>query len=121
MKTKKPFAAMRSMLANWAWGQRGYLRRDVRYDCNIPVEVHLDSPGHLSIFSAVACNISSGGMLIKCPTLPDSMAPCHVSFTVPDWFPFPRTDRNAMAYAHVRHTNPMHSTFGVAFSSPLIN
>lgn len=115
----KRFKGIRDRLAEWRQGKFSNRRRYTRYECEIPVEVHVDSPGHLAILTAVACNISAGGMLIKCETLPESMTPCHISFHVPEWFPFARAERDAMAYAHVRHTSPMNSTFGVAFSSPL--
>lgn len=94
-------------------------RRYVRYECSIPVEVHLDSPGQLSILKAEALNLSSGGMLIKCPSLPKSTTPCHISFVVPEWFPLKHADRDAMAAGHVKHTDSAHATFGVAFISPL--
>lgn len=94
-------------------------RRYVRYECSIPVEVHIDSPGQLSILKAEAHNISSGGMLIKCPSLPESQAPCHVSFLVPEWFPLTHADRDAMAAGQVKHTDRKRSTFGVAFIRPL--
>ena len=94
-------------------------RKYFRFDCEVPVELHLDSPGQLSIINAVARNISAGGMLIKCPMVPASLTPCHVSFHVPDWFPGAHQNREVMAYAHVLHADSARRLFGVAFSNPL--
>lgn len=91
-----------------------------RYLCELPVELHLVTPGHLAILKAVARNISSGGMLLECPTLPAPMSACHVLFDLPDWGPFKAyTERFILAEARVQHCEEDSLTFGVAFSRPL--
>ena len=90
-----------------------------RFDCTIPVEIHLDTPGQVSVINAVAQNISSGGMLIKCSTILDALTSCHVSFKVPEWFPNANRTRDIMANALIRHANPSDMTFGLAFTQPV--
>lgn len=95
-------------------------RRFHRFPCTLPVELHLESPGHLSILKAVARNISTGGMLVECPTIPSMMSACHVTFRVPPWGPFKAEhNRMVMAEARVQHCNPAGMNFGVAFSKPI--
>lgn len=94
-------------------------RRYSRFDCAIPVEIHLDTPGQVAIINAVARNISAGGMLIRSSTVLDSLTPCHVSFRMPEWFPGKTRARDIMAYAHVRHSDPSDQFFGIAFTRPL--
>ena len=126
----KSVAGMKSRLTSSRLGQflSGQLaragngknrRRYFRFDCDVPVEIHVDSPGELSIITAVARNLSAGGMLVKCSMVPASLTPCHVAFRVPDWFPGAHQNREVMAYAHVRHADSSRKLFGVAFSSPL--
>jgi hypothetical protein len=95
-------------------------RRFHRFQCTLPVELHLETPGHLSIIKAVARNISAGGMLIECATIPALMSACHVAFQVPEWGPF-KTNRNrlVMAEARVQHCDRTGMNFGLAFASPL--
>ena len=94
-------------------------RKFPRFDCTIPVEVHLDAPGQISVIEAVAQNISSGGMLLKCSAAMDLLTPCHLSFRIPSWFPGAKRAHEVMAYAHVRHADPLNNYFGVAFNGPL--
>lgn len=94
-------------------------RRFFRFSCDFPIELHVDLPGELCIINGVARNLSAGGMLIKCSSVPASQTPCHVAFTVPDWFPGGHQNREVMAYAHVRHTDQSRHLFGVSFSNPL--
>jgi hypothetical protein len=84
------------------------------------LELHLESPGHLSILKAVARNISSGGMLVECPTVPAVMSACHVTFRIPEWGPFKAEhNRLVMAQARVQHCNQDGMHFGLAFSNPI--
>lgn len=94
-------------------------RRFPRFDCTLPVEIHVDTPGQVSIINAVAKNISSGGMLIKCSAVLDSLTACHVSFRMPDWFPGASRTSEVMTNARVLHANVAGLTFGIAFSQPL--
>lgn len=95
-------------------------RRFERYNCDFLVELHVDSPGELSISTGVARNISSGGMLIECPTVPPAHAACHVAFSLPEWVPvYAHSGRDFTARAHVRHRDIAHRTFGVSFACPL--
>jgi len=94
-------------------------RRFPRFDCMIPVDIHLDTPGQISIINAVAQNVSSGGMLIKCATALSSLTSCHLSFRMPEWFPGANRTCEVMAYAHVRHADPSGQFFGVSFDAPL--
>ena len=95
-------------------------RRFHRYDCEVPVELHMDSPGELAIIAAVARNISSGGLLLECAEAPAALASCHVSFRLPEWIPFGGvTERDVMAFARVRHNDRIHLTLNLAFAQPL--
>ena len=94
-------------------------RRFTRFDCMFPVEIHLDTPGQVSVINAVAQNISSGGMLLKCSALLDFLTPCHLSFRIPEWFPGASRTCEVMTYAHVRHADPSGQYIGVAFNAPI--
>jgi hypothetical protein len=94
-------------------------RKSPRFDCMIPVEIHVDTPGQISIINAVAKNISTGGMLIMCAAALNDMTSCHLSFRMPEWFPGAKRTCDVMAYAHVRHANPAAQFFGLSFDSPL--
>jgi len=95
------------------------LRRFSRFECTIPVEIHLDRRGDLSVINAVAKNISSGGMLIKCATLPASITQLEVSFRMPEWFPSRNRTREITTKAHVRHNDPSSHYWGLAFTQPM--
>jgi len=94
-------------------------RRFKRYACEFPVEFHFDYPGQIRIITAMARNISSGGMLIECPSLPSSNTPCHVVFNVPDWMPCKQARHEVTASAQVLHAEPSSLTFGIMFKEPL--
>ena len=95
-------------------------RRFPRHACELPVELHMDSPGELAIISAVAKNISVGGLLIECAATPQSLTSCHVSFRIPEWIPFDGvTERDVMTLAQVRHNDPIRLTLNLAFTPPL--
>lgn len=94
-------------------------RQFPRFDCMIPVDIHLEAPGQVSVISAVAKNISSGGMLIKCAAALDSLTACHLSFHMPGWFPSSNRTCEVMTYAHVRHADPSSQLFGLSFDAPL--
>lgn len=95
-------------------------RHSQRFSFDAPVELHLEVPGHLSIVKAKACNLSRGGMLLECETLPQLMAACHVAFKLPEWGPFKgRANPYVMAEARVRHINWEGMRFGVMFARPL--
>lgn len=94
-------------------------RQFPRFDCMIPVEIHVDTPGQISIINAVAKNISSGGMLIMCAAALNDMTSCHLSFRMPEWFPGANRTCEVMAYANVRHANPSAQLFGVSFNAPI--
>ena len=94
-------------------------RMFTRFDCTIPVQIHTDTPGELSIINAVAKNVSSGGMLIKCATALCTLTTCHISFHMPDWLPGSNRSREVIAYAHVRHVDASGQYFGVAFNAPV--
>jgi len=94
-------------------------RRSTRYDCLIPVEIHVDSPGQVSVINAEAENISTGGMRLKCSTILDSFTPCHVLFKIPEWFPSANRAAEIMAAATVLHTCASGLTCGIAFRQPL--
>lgn len=84
-----------------------------------PIEIHLDTPGQVSIINGVAQNISSGGMLIKCSADIDTLTPCHVSFRMPEWFPSINRACEVMTQARVLHTSAAAMTLGIAFTQPL--
>ena len=95
-------------------------RRFPRYNCELPVELHMDSPGKVSIIAAVARNISFGGMLLECAEAPASLTSCHVSFRLPEWSPFGgAAEQDVMALARVRHNDRTHLTLNMAFAEPL--
>ncbi|MEI8138237.1 MAG: PilZ domain-containing protein [bacterium] len=94
-------------------------RRFHRFDCMFPIQIHLDTPGQISIINAVAKNISSGGMLVKCSAALDALTSCHVSFRVPEWFPSANRTSEVMAQARILHASAASLTFGIAFSQPL--
>ena len=91
-----------------------------RYQCELPVDLHVDLPGQISIVAAVARNISAGGMLLECKSAPATLASCLVAFHVPDWFSFGAdADRDVLVPALVRHGDRDHLTLGVSFATPL--
>lgn len=93
-------------------------RRFHRFPCTLPVELHIDIPGQLAVISAVAKNLSRGGMLIACPTLPPLMSTCHVAFRIPEWVPFSAGRHpQIFAKAHVQHRDKAGMNFGLAFSA----
>jgi hypothetical protein len=94
-------------------------RRFPRFSCSLPVELHIETPGHLSVLKAVARNISRGGMLIECATMPALKSACHVAFRVPDWVPFLVPDNLVLAEARVQHCDRNAMNFGLAFAQPL--
>ncbi|MEI7880149.1 MAG: PilZ domain-containing protein [bacterium] len=94
-------------------------RRFPRFECTLPVEIHLDTPGQVSIINAVAQNVSAGGMLVKCSAVLDALTACHVSFRIPDWFPGASRTKEVMMNARVLHANVAGLTFGIAFNQPL--
>jgi PilZ domain len=94
-------------------------RKSIRYNCLVPVEIHQDTPGQVSIMNAVAQNISSGGMLVKCSAVLDSLNPCYVMFKMPEWFPGANRARTVMNYAHVQRAEPSRQNYGIAFKTPL--
>jgi hypothetical protein len=98
---------------------RSNQRQFPRFDCMIPVDIHLDTPGQISVISAVAKNISSGGMLIKCAAAFDSLTSCHLSFHMPGWFPSTNRTCEVMTYAHVRHADASGQLLGLSFDTPL--
>jgi len=95
-------------------------RKYTRFDCMIPVEIHVDTPGQVSIINAVAKNISSGGMLIKCAKVFIPPTSCHLSFHLPPWFyGAKKSGGEVMAFAHVRHADPVRQLFGACFDTRL--
>jgi hypothetical protein len=94
-------------------------RRFQRFDCTFPIQIHLDTPGQISIINAVAKNISSGGMLVRCSAALDTLTSCHVSFRVPEWFPSAHRTSEVMTQARVLHASAASLTFGIAFSQHL--
>jgi hypothetical protein len=95
-------------------------RTHSRFPCELPVELHLETPGNLSILNAVARDISRGGMLVECPTVPAIMSACYVTFRVPDWGPFKAHQNElVMAQARVQHCNPSRMSFGLAFANAM--
>ena len=94
-------------------------RRHFRFDCKLPVEIHVDMPGQVSVVHAVAHNISSGGMLIRCSSVVGALPQCHLSFRLPEWFPSVHRAHEIMTGVAVRHTDPSGHFFGVAFSRPI--
>ncbi len=95
-------------------------RRFQRFPCGLPVEVHLETPGHLSILNATARDISNGGMRVECATIPALMSACYVSFQIPEWGPFKAGYRKqVMAQARVQHCHPGGMSFGLAFLRPI--
>jgi hypothetical protein len=109
---------LKNGLGQLGFGEKNQ-RRFPRFDCTIPVEIHVDTPGQISIINAVAKNISSGGMLILCAAALNDMTSCHLSFRMPEWFPGANRTCEVMAYAHVRHANPSAQLFGVSFDAPV--
>jgi len=83
-----------------------------------PVDIHIDTPGQVSVINAVVKNISAGGMLIKCSAVMDMLTPCHLSFRIPEWFPGANRTAEVMTSARVRHADPS-GLIGLAFNSPL--
>ena len=94
-------------------------RRFSRFDCLIPVEISVETPGEISVMSAEAHNISANGMLLSCSPVLNHLAHIYVSFQVPKWFPGPQRNQNVTTLAHIRHTNPAGHLLGVAFNQPL--
>ena len=95
-------------------------RRFERHKCDFRVELHVGSPGFLSICYGVARNISAGGLLIECATVPPPHSECHVAFNLPHGIPVgARSSRDVMVKAHVRHSDRVHGNFGVSFAHPL--
>jgi hypothetical protein len=94
-------------------------RKSIRYNCTVPVEIHQDMPGQVSIMNAVAQNISSGGMLLKCSAVLDSLSQCCVMFKMPEWFPGANRACEVMNYAQVQRAEPSGQYYGVAFKNPL--
>ena len=91
-----------------------------RFPCELPVELHLETPGNLSILNAVARDISRGGMLVECPTVPSLMSACYVTFRIPEWGPFKEHKNElVMAQARVQHCNPSRMSFGLAFANAM--
>lgn len=95
-------------------------RRFHRFKCSLPVELHLQAPGNLSIVGAIARDISCGGMRVECPTIPALMSACHVAFRIPEWGSF-KTERNrlVLAQARVQHCDRASMSFGLTFASPI--
>jgi hypothetical protein len=95
-------------------------RRFYRFRCSLPVELHFDTPGHLSIIKAVARDISSGGMRVECSAIPALMSACHVAFRIPEWGSFKIGSNSlVLAQAHVQHSDREGMSFGLAFSRPI--
>lgn len=95
-------------------------RRYERYSCDLPVELHVENPGNLSILKAVAKDISRGGMLVECAAVPALMSACYVTFRIPEWGPFKEHKNElVMAQARVQHCNPSRMSFGLAFANAM--
>lgn len=94
-------------------------RRFCRFDCLIPVEIYQTTTGQISFMSAVARNISAGGMLLLCSQVLNPMARIQVTFQVPEWFPGSLCTRDVTTFADVRHVDPAGHLLGVAFNQPL--
>lgn len=94
-------------------------RQSVRYSCELPVEIHQDASGQVSIANAIAQNISSGGMLLKCSAVLDSLSQYCVMFKMPEWFPSAKRACEIMTYAHVQRANPTGHYYGVVFKHSL--
>jgi len=95
-------------------------RQYVRYPCRLPVEIFFSAPGMVEMVSAVARNISKGGMLIECAKSLAAAATLHLSFTIPEWMALRgRTDRNVMVEAQTRHSGPEAGVYGLQFAAPL--
>jgi len=95
-------------------------RRFPRFECSLPVTLHIDTPGHLEIIEAMAMNLSTGGMLLKAATVPERAASCHVEFSVPGWFPrLLHGGHTVMSEACVRYNDKTRGIFGLAFARPL--
>ena len=115
----------------WAWldeikrqdpamADQANRRNSARYACEFPVDVYFSSPGLLEMVSAVARNISRGGILMECSKFLAPMTSCQVAFTVPEWMSFkPSADRAVMLGAEVRHSSSNAGACGLQFVESL--
>jgi CheY-like chemotaxis protein len=123
----KPFSLKRF----WAWmdkvkepGEklacRDNRRSFVRYPCEFPIDVFVSSPGLLENVSAVARNISRGGLLMECSKFLAPMTSCELSFKVPEWMSVKTDlDRLVMVSAQSCRADRVSRTVGLQFLRPL--
>lgn len=95
-------------------------RQYVRYPCQLPVEIFFSAPGMVEMVSAVARNISKGGMLIECAKSLATAATLHLSFTIPEWMALRSgVERDVMIEVRTRHSSPAAGAYGLQFAVPL--
>ena len=98
-------------------------RTSTRYPCDFPVELYFNSPGLLELVSAVARNISTGGMLIESSKILEPMMSFQVAFTLQDWMSAKGVSdhmtmgnpHHIMVAAQSRHGIRTSGTYGLQF------
>lgn len=98
-------------------------RAATRFPCDFPVELYFNSPGLLEMVSAVARNISTGGMLVESSKILEPMTSFQVAFTIPEWMSAKGvaehmvmgSARHIMVAAQSRHCNKTSGTYGLQF------
>jgi UDP-N-acetylmuramyl pentapeptide phosphotransferase/UDP-N-acetylglucosamine-1-phosphate transferase len=95
-------------------------RHYVRHPCEFPVVVSIGSGAAQRRISAIARDVSVGGMLLECPDLPDGATRVHLEFEIPPDLPIAEgVSRKVDTSATVRYRDPAAGTASLAFVEPL--
>ncbi len=98
----------------------GERRHHTRYPCEFPVDLQIGTGAAQKRLSAIARDISVGGMLVECAELPEGASRVHVQCEIPADVPIEEgVSRSVDMSAVVRYRDNNAHTVSLAFVEPL--